>query len=698
MRITKVTLKNYCQHEHRADEFGPGLIGIVGSNGSGKSNYLKGILRALTGASLNAGKKEDDVRWNADSGSVRVDFEASQTQGHVTRQLTNSRSELVFGEAKYKSSTQVDQALYDVIQISPKLLNDVVFVQQGQLEGLLFMRPAERARALQSMFGTESAEKLHQLLYEVLQGLSVESRSDAIEHTRLQLLTAQKDVESTEAGITELRKALLSDADRASAEAFVQSYDRFQLRRGARLKALDEERAATSAADASRLRVSSLRGAVQELRAATEAVRSDVDQARQRLATYQSAKLTADRRTALEAQTKSVREALSRPGPTSYQESEPKLEQCEAELPDAQNLVNVARKVSQLSGQPECPTCLQPVPVAFVEAQRASLPNLETRLKGIQERIQLLRSNRQVHQRASAQYAAEQATNTQTLRNLEAELAALPAGVVLDEKQMADDHELIQMYEKTAQDQQRSESELAVAEATAAQAEERLTRAKAGLTDYADMGEEPSQPRYEKYQAALAAHNEADRKLIGLNSQKLVEEKRVGDLRAEMDRLAAHESGLAGIKKFKNLCEKARTVLHRDQLPNLVAQAYLQSLNSRLQRYLELFEVPFLCRICPDLSVECLFDGTPRSAERLSGGQKVMLGISFRFAVNELFVNSLGLMVLDEPTVYLDKDRIGCVVKLLEKVKGYSQAAGLQLIVVTHEERLTEVFDQTIRL
>ena len=75
-----------------------------------------------------------------------------------------------------------------------------------------------------------------------------------------------------------------------------------------------------------------------------------------------------------------------------------------------------------------------------------------------------------------------------------------------------------------------------------------------------------------------------------------------------------------------------------------------------------------------------------------------MLGIAFRFAIYDLFVNNLGFMVLDEPTVYLDHDRIEGVFELLQRVKGYSQAAGLQLIVVTHEARLQGVFDQTIRL
>ena len=118
----------------------------------------------------------------------------------------------------------------------------------------------------------------------------------------------------------------------------------------------------------------------------------------------------------------------------------------------------------------------------------------------------------------------------------------------------------------------------------------------------------------------------------------------------------------------------------------------------KLAKYLELFEAPYLARITDDISIQCTFGDRVVPAERLSGGEKVVLGIAFRFAVYELFVSNLGLLILDEPTVYLDSDRIDSVLSLLERVKGYSRSAGLQLIVITHEARLAGVFDQVIEL
>ena len=85
-------------------------------------------------------------------------------------------------------------------------------------------------------------------------------------------------------------------------------------------------------------------------------------------------------------------------------------------------------------------------------------------------------------------------------------------------------------------------------------------------------------------------------------------------------------------------------------------------------------------------------------AERLSGGQKVELSLAFRFAIYDLFSGNLGLLVLDEPTVFLDTDRIDSVCRLMTMVRSYSQSAGLQVIVVTHEQRLAEVCDCVIRM
>ena len=168
---------------------------------------------------------------------------------------------------------------------------------------------------------------------------------------------------------------------------------------------------------------------------------------------------------------------------------------------------------------------------------------------------------------------------------------------------------------------------------------------------------------------------------------------------ATIERIKLEERKTVRIKSYRTLLERARSVLHRDQLPNMVAQAYLQGLNERLAKYLELFDVPFTAGIFPDISITCMFGkGRQVPAGRLSGGQKVMLGIAFRFAVYDLFAVNLGLLVLDEPTVFLDEDRIDSVMRLFERVKSYSRSSGMQLIVVTHERRLLGVFDHVIRM
>jgi exonuclease SbcC len=122
-------------------------------------------------------------------------------------------------------------------------------------------------------------------------------------------------------------------------------------------------------------------------------------------------------------------------------------------------------------------------------------------------------------------------------------------------------------------------------------------------------------------------------------------------------------------------------------------------LNVGLQEHMEVFEVPFSCDIDNELNVMCTIPGIGKKpAERLSGGQRVMLGIAFRFAICRLFAAGLGFVVLDEPTVMLDDDHVDIVVDLLNAIKGHLFNAGLQLLVPTHSPQLESTFDSVIRV
>jgi exonuclease SbcC len=115
--------------------------------------------------------------------------------------------------------------------------------------------------------------------------------------------------------------------------------------------------------------------------------------------------------------------------------------------------------------------------------------------------------------------------------------------------------------------------------------------------------------------------------------------------------------------------------------------------------YLQAFDIPFTAQIKDDLDVLCVFPGVgEKPAGRLSGGEKVMLGIAFRFAIYRLFAGELGFMFLDEPTVMLDDNKVQGVVDVMQSVRRYAHSTGMQLIVITHKPQLETAFDHTIRV
>ena len=63
--LSKITLKNACQHETLSLTPGSGLVAILGANGSGKSNVLRLIVYALTGAVDGTWGSQSDLQMDS---------------------------------------------------------------------------------------------------------------------------------------------------------------------------------------------------------------------------------------------------------------------------------------------------------------------------------------------------------------------------------------------------------------------------------------------------------------------------------------------------------------------------------------------------------------------------------------------------------------------------------------------------------
>jgi exonuclease SbcC len=184
--------------------------------------------------------------------------------------------------------------------------------------------------------------------------------------------------------------------------------------------------------------------------------------------------------------------------------------------------------------------------------------------------------------------------------------------------------------------------------------------------------------------------------LVGsLRSAEQHHERAVG----ELERVEERHSEVALNDDFYDHLENVRTLLHRDNLPRIVSQNYLELLETDTNELLTLFDTDFQIRAIEGMGFETLFeDGRVQPAARLSGGQKVVLSLAFRIAVNAMFANDLSLLCLDEPTAYLDDDNLGCLAIALDRLRDLSASRGLQCVLITHEHSLGPLFDNVVQL
>lgn len=85
-------------------------------------------------------------------------------------------------------------------------------------------------------------------------------------------------------------------------------------------------------------------------------------------------------------------------------------------------------------------------------------------------------------------------------------------------------------------------------------------------------------------------------------------------------------------------------------------------------------------------------------AYHLSGGEKIQLAVSFRFAAYCMFAGKLGLLGLDEPSTYLDDKNIGNFCTLLGAVGSLAKKMELQILISTHERAILPFMDSIIDL
>lgn len=699
MRIEYFEIKHGCQFKSFSTDFGPGITVITGPNGAGKSNLVSLLMRGLTGSSGLAGRKEEDLKFGETNGHVLVGFKVGQTEGQIKRSLKSASCSMRFGEQTYSSIREIDAALTSILGVSLRVLNEIIMARQGRIEALLFQTPSERKDSLNELFGVGYAEQLREVLTEQMADVVVESREPSIKMMEQQLSQLKEELAKAEHQQMQLGAVL--PADRVSYLERVVRNSELQTQALAALQSVEQE-------------VERLTGRLDERRVR---INSDLEQSKsneQLLTELKAPYMTAAARLSqlelqrgyLKKQQELVKiqherqSLLAKPEPVRPHDPAEILELEQRYSTHVHLLTTSESLVKGIGDSKTCPTCKQDVPpetVAMHQQQVVKLRALTSQEYGQLTRLQQAMA---AYERAKQLWEQTQTHGKDELLRCAKELKDLPVIEVLSEAQLAELTELVRDYTVLEKNQVEVKARLAASNEVVQALEQSLAAAQQNLAGLKRQGGVVVDAALaEEAKQALAMHKvcaEESARLKGLLSGLQEQQARA---KLQLCRLMDEEKNLRKLREWRDLMSDARDVLHRDRLPNLVAQSYLRALNQRLAKYLEIFGSPFLCTLQPDMSVECKFkNGYRLSADRLSGGEKVMLGISFRFALCDLFAQGLGLLILDEPTVFLDHDRIDAVRELLERVKSYSHATGLQIIITTHESRLAGVADRLISL
>jgi DNA repair exonuclease SbcCD ATPase subunit len=702
MILEHIELHQICQHEHLEYDLKPGLIGILGPNGAGKSNFVNMTFATLTGDfSVNPGVKDDNVRWGKpddDYSAVTGRWQHGGETFTVRRALANTHNYLRReGKKELRGTKEITAEIESILGIPKQALN-FMFVPQWEMFAFISADPATRSSTFSHLCGTAQVEKLHKQLGEEIK--VYRSAADGVRDNRKEieqrLLERSARVLELDKQLATANKNLLDPVDYEDYKAQISEAIK-QRELSARLAKLltlqDEQNQRLHKANVE------LRTA-QRLLADAEARRAEMIDS----VNIAEAELTNQGLIARQlARKETLKTVLSEkkvpvpPVPEWYDDAD-ELKATAATL-KRQIEEDTALITLVESGEvAECPTCHTPTKnlLGALPVRKKSLAHNRKYLAQVQDQL-LSCSNYDAAMRVYSKDSTAQQSKKAAAR---AELDAMPELPQTSGKSTEELQEIVDAFnelisETTGFIRRRSNAEVAVATIRGA-----LSRTDEEVAEILDQSSEALLPDVvADLQMIVELHEKAVPMISILEARKQdLEELNQAD-REELEKVTKALESTVTVRQYVADLEEARETAHRDNFPKLAAQKWLEDLTGLVNETLEDFDSPFRVETTDDLSFVAIKpDGRRERAERLSGGQKMLLALAFRFAVNRIMAADIGMMILDEPTAGVDKTNVENMTDILKRLSSYTKDQGRQILIITHDESLVRAFDQVIHI
>lgn len=706
--LTEITLKNFRTHVDKKFTFKPGLNLIVGPNGSGKSSIIQALSGLVTGSFATDRNKADNITLGSSGGS-RITGEFLAPDGRscqVTRSVSTSEAEFTGSGVSCTGSAAVTEAVLAFLGTSDQIFKQYVFAEQGEAGAVLEGTKDQRQSALNRLFGVERFEKLRKTLSEHLNSqprfTHPQVHQENLEkwHARISTLSREMEVlRKQREALVEIPGTASEDDEtirryrRSSSEQAMLQQLKSNLERN--LHQLDSGyengRSFEVGIQELQKRVLSWEEELPRREKYLQELRSGLDQYRSHVQWRQKYDRTKQDVDLLCQQV--VSHAQKRPiEPPGYVSPDtPEFAARQETQDQLRDAIQAAIREKTLVESGSCPTCSRPATVAdFPAKDIAGMEQIyweyRTSLATFQKYAQEMSSfSLQSEHSLKLLDAAEE-----NLKALEGEPFPCPPNQPVSSEYLASVEQGVRDAEKSLRLTQHTlsgmearrdllRSEIAKLEADIISTEESLK--KQGSASEAEY----LQAQERSVQRVAVNHS---RDLIDVQIQKL---------KADHDQAVDEVDNLeVELIKSQAIADKADALDRLIDLlkPGMLPAAYSRSRLTRVisevnSRFGGRFSWPGVIAFDPaTMELTCGEGDKPIRASFLSGGEKVALGVAFRAVAVRLYAPEVGILVLDEPTAFLDEANVGALSEVLSEIGNEVASWTAQLIVVTHNQAL----------
>ena len=681
MRIETVVLENIRSHVNSKVDFKKGFNCLVGGLGTGKSSILYAIDFVLFGDPL--GRSYDYLlREGADIGKVALKFIHNGKEYTIIRALRrrNNRisqdmEQLKFFEGEKLIASHKNEAVAEQLKaitgLDQDLFRELIWIRQEHLKELLDVRPRERQKRLDELFGLSDYEVAWKNLGELGRDYKKEKEileKDydvvAINEIQQEYNKSVEELARLDEELQSIRKILVEK------EASLNQIEE-------RLKSLEEMQAKMEAVERE---IAELKASIASNEELCSRIKEQIQQRKIRLEELQHEFYM------LESEENKWRSQLEKIG------IDPNIS-----LDELKNYIStVNEQISQIMGEQEatrkeirttqqrwntlttqsiCPLCLQPLTGEYKQSllQRMNEENAErqTRLSTLQKELEELQNLKRT--------ADNIASNLQTLLYKRETLTSQMEGEKGEIERLSLD---LEKKQKVVEDLKKRLEEL------------KSQKIEFDLTELQRVRESRDElfREYSRLKSQLSL----------LESRKIDVGKRIDELKQRID---SAQNKIDKLNKCREIIEIIDSIRdgYRNIQPKLRTE-FVKTLERFVQQVLDTLtgEESSLLQIKIDetYSPIVISEGYKREVSNLSGGERTLLAFAYRLGIGQLIMQSrtgfgLHLLILDEPTESLGRED-GSIDRLAEAISRLKTIE--QIIAVTHSEAFAEKAEHVIRL